>query len=167
MARCKVDNADRSLRLCNLPGFEDDLRQEAHGDEWLAEGRALITQIATTATSAGQRERQGSLLEARHTELDEVHRDYCMETDLGTGANLHYQEEVLPVNQVMSIIGTYDAKRDGLTAEKRRWGHNLIVYRGTPQEVLTRVGTESRFFNVATAFLVSIGVLGVIYALLH
>ena len=117
--------------------------------------------------SAGQRERRGALLEVRHTEVEEVHRDYCMEADLGTGANLHYQEEVLPVNQSMCIIGTYDAEQDALTAGRPRWGHNLIVYRGSPQEVLARIGKESRFFSVATALLVGIGVLGVIYALLR
>ncbi len=167
MARCEVENADRSLPLCNLPGFEDDLRQEAHGDEWLAEAREMITQRAATATSAGQRERQGALLVARHATVEEVHRDYCMEADLGTGANLYYQEEVLPVNQILCIIGTYDAERDGLTARRRRWGHNLIVYRGSPQEVLARIRKESRFFSVAIALLVGIGVLGVIYALLR
>jgi hypothetical protein len=167
MAKCKVENSNRSLRLCNFPGFEDDLRQLAQGSEWLTEARDLMTQLATTATSAGQRERQGTLLDVRHKEVEEVHRDYCMETDLGTGANLHYREEVLPVNRNMCFIGTYDEEREGLTARKRRWGHNLIVYRGNAQEVLARVGKESRFFNMAAAVLVGVGVLGVVYALLR
>ncbi|MGE0824340.1 MAG: hypothetical protein AB7G75_14095 [Candidatus Binatia bacterium] len=120
MLKSKIKNDGESLRLCCLPEFADDLREGVQGAKWLTEARELIEKNVVTASSADEREREGMLLDARHTEVEEVHRDYCMSTDLGNGHSLVIEEEVLPVDQHVCIVGTYDAKRDGLTARKRR-----------------------------------------------
>jgi len=165
--KCRIVNGAESLSICNLPGFEDDLRENVHGDTWLNEARAWIDEIAPTAASAGEGEREGALLEARRGDAEEVHRDYCMTTDLGNGASLVVEEEVLPVDRHVCVVGTYDAERGGLTARKRRWGHNLVVYEGTPQEVVSRISKESRFFTIAAAILLGVGISGIALAILR
>ncbi len=159
LVKTRIEGTRQSLGLRSFPSFEDDLRKNVHGKEWATQARELIDGISETAVFAVERERQARLLEVREAELEEVHQDYCTQREPGTGPGLNIEEEVLPVGQEVCVIGTYDKELNGLTARRSRLGPNLLVYRGSAEEVLLRVGKETAGFAKTAVFLVGIAVL--------
>lgn len=151
LAATRIENGRHRLALDALPGFEDELREEIDVDRHREEIDALFGRLAQGAATAGQREPQARLLAARAGTDGELHHDYLV-TPLGTGAeDLAIEQECLPVDTPVCVIGTYDAERQSLTARHARIGHNLMVYRGSADEVVARVGADvGRYFKVAT-----------------
>ena len=166
MARTTIEGTTHSLRLLSLPGFEDDLRENAPGIRREAETRELFARISGNAASAGERERHSRLLEARRSAIDAVDHDYCMAPMPERVDGLVVDEEVLPAGQTVCVVGTYDAKRDGLTARRFRLGPDLIVYRGGAKEVLSRVGKETAGFARMAGVLTAAGALLVAFPFL-
>jgi hypothetical protein len=157
MVRTRIEGSDRSLDLLSFPFVEDDLRETERGTKWGERARALVAAISSRASSAGEAERQSRLLEARHGSLEEVHQDYLM-GEIGSNADaLNIDEEVLPAGRAVTVVGTYDRERNGLTARRWRLGPNLFVYRGRTEEVLSRVGKETAGFAKAAAVLLGLG----------
>ncbi len=152
-----VEGPTRSLRLRALPGVEDDLRENTRGGEWGAHATKLVSQLWKQAPSAGERERQSTLLEARHEVIDEIRQDYCQGGPPASGDGLVIDEEVLPVGETVSIVGTYDAELQALTARRPRLGENVMVYRGGANEVVERVGGDLRWFAKAIGILLLAG----------
>jgi hypothetical protein len=161
LMRTRIDGAVHSLRLKSFPGFEEDSRQKEQGSKWSGQARALAAAIAPTAVSAGQRQRQGRLLEVRHTIVDEVHHDYRMGDVEPHADRLTIIEEVLPVDQRVCAIGAYDQQHRSLTARRSRLGANLVVYRGRADEVIARLSRTN-----ATSMKVIAGLLLVAAAVL-
>ncbi len=159
LVKTRIEGTRQSLGLRSFPSFEDDLRENMRGKEGAAQARELIDRISKTAPFAVERERQARLLEVREAELEEVHEDYCTQREPGSGPGLNIEEEVLPVGQEVCVIGTYDQELNGLTARRSRLGPNLLVYRGSAEEVLLRVGKETARFAKTIAVLVGIAVL--------
>ncbi len=159
LVKTRIEGTRQSLGLRSFPSFEDDLRKNVRGEEWAARARELIDRISETAPFAVERERLARLLEVREAELEEVHQDYCIKRKPGAGLGLNIEEEVLPVGQEVCVIGTYDKDLNSLTARRSRLGPNLLVYRGSAEEVLSRVGKETAGFAKTAAFLVGIAVL--------
>ncbi len=161
LVKTQIQGSSQSLGLCSFPSFEDDLRENLRGEKWAAQVRKLIDRIAGTAPPAVERERQGRLLEVRHSEVEEVHEDYCLYTKLtvAVGDALIIEEEVLPIGKEVCVVGTYDKEMNGLTARRSRLGPNLIVYRGSAEEVLSRVGKDTAGFAKTAVFLVGITML--------
>jgi hypothetical protein len=157
MLPTRIEGSRGSLHLRSFPGFEDDLRENAPGTKWGDKARALVESISGRAPSAGQAERESRLLELRHGEVEEVHHDYLMGSIGPHADGLVIDEEFLPVGKAVSVIGTYDEKRSALTARRSRLGPNLMVYQGSAEEVLSRVGKEVRGFARAVAVLLVIG----------
>ena len=62
-------------------------------------------------------------------------------------------EEWLPVDTRVCVVGTYDASNEALTPRRSRLGPNLIVYRGSAQQVCERVGKDVGVFAKVTAVL--------------
>jgi hypothetical protein len=157
MARTWIEGTQRRLRLGSLPGFEDDLRENARGTRWEAETRELFARLSGAAPSAGERERRSRLLEARRSVIEEVHHDYCMSPMPERADGLVVDEEVLPAGQTVCVVGTYDAKLDGLAARRSRLGADMIVYRGRAEEVLSRVGSDVTGFARMSGVLAAAG----------
>jgi len=159
MVPTHIEGKAGSLRLWSLPGFEDELRENADGRKWADEARALTGRLHGTAPVAGERARQSRLLEARHSHVGQVHQDYCMSQVAESVDGLVIDEEVLPAGRTVCVVGTYEDGVRGLSARRPRMGPNLIVYRGTATEVLSRVGKETAGFLKAAAWLAGVGAL--------
>jgi hypothetical protein len=165
LMRTRIDGAVHSLRLGSFPGLDSDLRRTEHGSAWSGQARALAAALGPTASSASQRQRQGRLLEVRHTIVDEVHQDYRMD-EIGPHADrLDITEEVLPVDQRVCVVGAYDQERRSLTARRSRLGANLIVYRGSADEVMARVSRHNARLVMVIAVTVVIAAGVLIYSL--
>jgi hypothetical protein len=157
MVPTRIEGSTGIARLRALPDVEDDLRRNERGTLWGQEARALFDTLAE-GSSAGMATRQARLLEARHAGIDDVHEDYRMGT-LGEHVDgLIIDEEVLPVDRAVTVIGTFDQERRAMTAQRSRFGPNLMVYQGSAREVLARVGKENQWFAKAIVGLLVIGV---------
>ena len=141
LVKTRIEGSRQSLGLRSFPSFEDDLRENRRGKEWVAQARELIDRISQTAPFVVERERLARLLEVREAELEEVHEDYCIQRKPGAGVGFSIQEEVLSVGQEVCVIGTYDKELNALTARRSRLGPNLLVYWGSAEEVRSRVAS--------------------------
>ena len=159
LVKTRIEGSRQSLGLRSFPSFEDDLRENRRGKEWVAQARELIDRISQTAPFVVERERLARLLEVREAELEEVHEDYCIQRKPGAGVGFSIQEEVLSVGQEVCVIGTYDKELNALTARRSRLGPNLLVYWGSAEEVRSRVAKETGGFAKTAAYLVGIAVL--------
>lgn len=166
MNRVRIEGTTHSVRLGSLPGFEDELRQDLHGGEWADNAKALMAKIAPTATNPGEKEQYARLLEARHSVAEEFHQDFMQNGEVGNGASLVVTEEILPVDQTVCVVGTYDDRFKGVTARRARLGPNLMVYLGSVNDVMERVGKDLIWFAKAAAILLAIGIVPLVIALL-
>ena len=76
------------------------------------------------------------------------------------GANvepLTLEEEVLPVDQPVCVVGTCDLQRQRILARRLRLGPKLMVCRGSAPEVLSRVGGEMAGYAKAARVLAAVG----------
>lgn len=90
----------------------------------------------------------------RATEVSKVHEDYCNNGSSAGSDGFVVEEEILPINESVCAVGTYDERLGGITSRVRRFGANMMVYRGTAEEVLSRVGGETRkYAKVAVTLL--------------
>lgn len=165
MLRTRVEGAQGTLRVRSLPAFEDELRRTENGVTWGAEARRLLEEISGRASSAGEWERRASLLEAQRTKIEEVHRDYRTGRIGDPDHGITVVEEVLPAGEVACVIGTYEQADASLTARRFRLGRRLVVFRGSAEEVSTRVGKDIGFYARAAALAIAIGLLIVGFAL--
>jgi hypothetical protein len=154
-----IERPSGSLAVRALPGFEDDLRITGTGGELGERAADYVEALSARASSAGERERRASLLDARHGEVEEVHADYCQSSGRLSSAGLTVEEQRLPVDVEVCVIGTYDETARALTARRPRLGPNLMVYRGSREEVVTRLGSEVAWFARAAAVLLGVGLL--------
>lgn len=166
MLDTRLEGAHRSLKLRSFPSFEDDLRESARGGDWGKQAGKLLERNFGTVPAANDRQRNARLLEVRDTELSEVHEDYCNNGNPSGSDGFTVEEEILPVDQSVCVVGTYDEQLGGLMAGVRRFGPNMMVYRGTAEEVLSRVGGETRKFAKIAVVLLGISALLVGTALL-
>lgn len=155
MRPTRIEGTGQVLRLRTFPGFEDDLRENRSGREWGRQAVDLAATLGDRATNAGQAERESRLLEVRHTENDDVHHDYRM-ADVDTPLpGFAIDEEVLPANARVCVIATHDHSTRSLTGRRPRIGPNVMVYRGSRDEVLARVAADLRWFAWAIAALLT------------
>ncbi|MEZ5285825.1 MAG: hypothetical protein R2712_13665 [Vicinamibacterales bacterium] len=159
-----IDGTAHRLRLRALPDVEDGLRRNERGTTWGTQARALVASLEGAAR-AGEAERESRLLEARRGGFDSVHQDYCTGT---LGAHLDglvIDETTLPIGERVCVIGTYEPESRTLSGRLGRIGPNVMVYRGSADEVLARVGGETRGYTTAVLVLVGIAVLVLAFAL--
>lgn len=164
LVRTRIEGSDRSLALGSFPSFETGLREDADGGRFGHEAKALVERLAGTARSAGQREREALLLAVRHGEVDEVHEDFRMGAIGDDVAPLTLEEEVLPVDERVCVVATYDEAPQRLVARRSRLGPNLMVYRGGAREVLDRVGGEMAGYTRAALVLAGVAASILAYA---
>ncbi len=114
-----------------------------------------------------EREILGSLLDARSNIRQEIHKDYCRVQNLAAGNQFVVEEEeVLPIDQTICVIGTFDQSLNGLTPATSRRGPNLMVYNGSVKEVLERVGNDLKWYVKIATCMVGIGAACLLFALL-
>ena len=166
MNRTRVEGSTRSLKLLSLPSFEDDMRENKIGTEWTPKAKELISKTTETAIVTREREQIARLLEARNTKAEEFHQDFSHKTVLSDDRTLVIEEEVLPLDQPVCVVGAFNAKMDGLSARNPRLGPNLIVYSGTAEDVISRVGNELASINRTATILIGIGIIPLSLALL-
>ncbi len=152
MLRTRIVTPLGEYALGALPQVEDDLRIAEQGDRGAA-ARALFARLVD-APWAGDMTREGALLNARRGVDAEVHEDWCRASETSGGSDLTVEEEVVPAGEAVCVIGTLDAAVNAITARRWRYGPDLIVYRGSADEVLERVGADvGRFARIALAML--------------
>jgi hypothetical protein len=159
-----IDGAGRRLRLYALPGVEDELRRTEPGTTWGNEARRLVESLASAASPGRERQILSRLLEAKHVHTEEVRCDYVMGTIGKHADGLTIEEEVLPVGRTLCMVGSYDRERHGLTARRSRIGPNLMVYLGSAEDVLARVGKDVATYARVAIVLAGIGLAAVAYA---
>ena len=96
----------------------------------------------------------------------EVQRDYCLPLSGDYGLSCAVTEEAAPVNEPVCVVGTYDAGSDSMTGIRPRFGPNLIVYRGSVDEVLIRVGGDVVRYTRWAAIMIAAGAAALVFALL-
>ena len=135
-----------------LPHVEDELRIAEQGERADA-ARALFDRLAG-APWAGDMVREGALLNARRSVAGEVHEDWCRASGTGGGLVLTVEEEVVPADEAICVVGTLDETAKAITPLRWRIGPDLMVYRGSASEVIERVGGDvGRFARIALAML--------------
>lgn len=160
MLPTQIVGPSRTLALASFPGFEDELRENDQSGRFGDEGVKLIERLSAAGTPAGNdRQRHSRLLELRHTVVRDVHEDYCQSESAGSGSGLTIDEEVLPAAETVCVVGTFEAESSTLSARRSRFGPNLMVYRGSAEEVVERIGNESKFFAKAIVVLLGTGLL--------
>ncbi len=146
MLPTSIEGSAGVLRLGALPSVEDDLRVNEKG-KWTDVVRKKLGGLIGSAPRGNDMEREGALLEARHKVDSEMHKDFCQLTELGEGKIFVVDEEILPANQMVCVVGTFDQELNAITASKPRFGPDLMVYCGNADEVLARVGGEIGWYT--------------------
>ncbi|MEM7293243.1 MAG: hypothetical protein AAF420_07605 [Pseudomonadota bacterium] len=151
--RTTIESPTGSLRLLSLPGFETELRKTELDEKFSlsedgpvvgidAAARAHYDRLRDKVAYPAQATQEAELLAAQNSIIEEVHQDFCKSGELAKGARIGIAEEVLPIDTQVTVIGTYDAQQQALISRVSRLGPNLMVYIGSREQVLERVGRE-------------------------
>ena len=160
LAPTVIEGEAMAVRLRALPDVETDLREARNGGEWGAAAHARI-RAGTDFEQASEREGFGSLLVARAGPVEPGGRELFFGA-FGGPDELTVEEEYVPVDEPICVIGTAEADPPGLSGRRPRFGPNIVVYRGTPEDVMERVGAETRGWMKGLRILGLIAALGLI-----
>jgi hypothetical protein len=158
LAPTVIEGEAMTPRLRALPEVETDLREVENGGAWGEAAHARV-QAAMEGGAASEREGFGSLLVARAGPVEPGGREVFFGS-FGGPDDLNVEEEFVPVDEPICVIGTAEADPPGLSGRRARFGPNLVVYRGTPGEVIDRVGAETRGWMKTLVVLLLIALLG-------
>ena len=165
MLPTRIEGSAGVLRLGALPSVENDLRVNEYG-KWTDVVREKLGVLIDLAPRGSEIERVGALLEARHRVDGEIHKDFCQLTKLGEGQVFVVDEEILPSNEVVCLVGTFDQKMNAITAGKPRFGPDLMIYRGSADDVLARVGGEISWYTNFAVGMLAISVAVISYTMM-
>lgn len=155
MLPTRIEGPRGTFKLGAFPAVESELRS-VEPSAWTKAGWEKIRQLVGNAPRGSTLEREAAFQNALHEINGAIHTDFC-QTGYKDGTNtVQVEEEYVPINEEVSIVGTYDGTWNAITTAKRRFGPELMVYKGNPQEVLDRVGKEVRTFAKVAAVLLTI-----------
>lgn len=142
----RIRGDSTTLHLGSLPCFQDDLVEHADGKRWGSQVLELIESLQGRAGSASDGTRFARRLALERGDVDEVHEDYLMAGPGNVVEVLQINEAVLPAEERVCVVGTYDEPGARLTARRSWFAPGLTVYRGGADEVLCRIGRDAAFF---------------------
>ena len=143
------------LSLRAFPAVEADLTEVMVGKSWGEQARAWLTRVVYEAENpvTDEADSFAALLDARVALDPPLHRDYLISDVSNAGNSLTVEEEVVPVDVPVCILGTYEALEQGLSGR----GGDLLVYRGSAGEVLGRLAGDIRRHGLISLVMVLIG----------
>lgn len=143
------------LSLRAFPAVEADLSEVAVGKSWGEQARVWLTEVLEQAEVpvTDEADSFAGLLNARVALDPPLHSDYLISDVSNAGSSLTVEEEVVPVDVPVCILGTYEALEQGLSGR----GGDLVVYRGSAGEVLERLGGDIRRHSLISVIMVLIG----------
>ncbi len=149
-----IETSGASVRIQSFPVFDAEFRRNEEGDDWGNRAREMVTRLAGGGASASESGARGHLLEVQHNRIDSADASYFI-ADWGTpGDRLAVQEEILPVDDAVTLIGTLESDPAGISGRRRRWGGNLVAYRGEASSVRAHLEGEMKRYRTALAILV-------------
>lgn len=156
MAGFAVDTGDRSVPVQGLPEVDDTLRTMGSGKHH----EAAVTRLLAASVSA--REAAPHTVESLRLRLrqgwsgpvDESVRAYTKPPP--ADHRLDVQEEIVPVDRTVCVLGCFDALRGGVRPGRARALH---LYAGARSEVEARLQREVRGFGITAAALLVPGIL--------
>ncbi len=166
MNHTRIEGDSTSLTLGSLPGFETDMRESDHSDKWAEQVHEQTKKLAHCVERTTDINRESLLQSLRNTTIDEYHYDFCRSIDIGDHKTFVVDEEVLPIDTEVTVIGTYDRQRGALIARNSRLGPNLIVYKGSKNEVLARISSEILWYAKFTKAMLGFAMFVVTIALM-
>jgi hypothetical protein len=154
LAPTEIVGESLSLRLRAIPGSEVRLRDAKTGGDW---GKMAEERVAQASANSGASEREGfgSLLLAQTGPIEPGSREVYF-GNYGKGDDLTVEEEYMPIDEPVCLIGTFETAPSGLSGRTPRLGPNLQVYRGTRQEVLDFLSSELKTWNKTLMILLAI-----------
>ena len=101
-----------------------------------------ITTFSSFFPKAFEINREAAKLEAQIEHDGEISADFCLAKGVGNLSNYTMVEEHLPLNNNVTVIGTFDNLNYAINGKNRRFGPNLIVYKGNRTELIERISKE-------------------------
>lgn len=150
-----IEGAKARLRLGAFPTVEDDLRLEELG-KYSEPAKSKLRELESEAPMDSLNVCMNALDLARKSFEREVQHDFFLPGGVDSSDALNLNEEYVPVDTFACVIGTYDSETDSLTTEKSRFGPDMMLYIGTPAEVLERVGREITWYARISYILVGV-----------
>ena len=143
-----------TLKIMALPTVETDLTEIVKGDAWGARARQWLDRlVAEQGEINSEADSFAGLLNARYLAEAPIHVDAFV-TNVANGAtDLSIEEETVPVNEPVALLGTYEALEQGLSGRDGE----IVVYRGKLEDVIERLGAEARTYTRIGGAMVLIG----------
>lgn len=163
MLATRIEGPQGSVRLGAFPAVESELRDDGIG-KWIEPCKKYLSSLIGTAPKATQLEREARKIAYERAHDGPIHEDFCMLEGVGNVSGYNMTEEVVPYNSDVCAVGNYNSLSQSLTGEKARIGPNLMIYQGTPTQVLERVGAEVRGYVKTTLGFFTFTAAVVIYA---
>lgn len=141
MQPTRVEGDGMRLTLMALPEAEPELTESKLGGEWGKRARGWIDDLsADPGAKSSESESTGILLNARASVEPPVRVDCCIYKVEDADIGLTVTEEVVPIDEAVCVLGTYEALDQGLS------GRNgpILVYRGTAEQVSARLSKDMR-----------------------
>lgn len=158
MVKTRIEGSDLSLKLASFPDlyeFQDNLK----GQEWADKTRELTERLSTLAPFVSEWEGRSRILEIKSSNnIEEIGEDYYA-TKYNDFGGLSIEEGALPMDQEVCVIGTYNEASNSLSSRRHRLGSNLIVYRGSAEEVIVQLGQDVEFLSKVVKLTLGIGLL--------
>jgi len=150
--------SDKRLPLLAMPTFGEELRKTYKGKECLEPLTALLDSLEK-APAADMPDREGALLEARHSSAGPGKRDYRLfEVKPKHLEDATAVVEILPVSKPVTVIAQYRHEPEALHSANNRLEPGLIVFEGTRTEVIERLGKDVRVFGITALVMISLGI---------
>lgn len=137
----ELDTGSRSFPLMAIPDVDTDFRSTASGGEWGDQALEQIRTAAETWPRAGEADARGKLEDARKTASAPQSVDLYVSSTQTGAPQLGIQEDVVPVETTVTILGTYAAGAGALDG----WGlGGMKVFLGELDERLGELAKEWR-----------------------
>ena len=164
MLPTEIQGEHQALPLLAFPVVEDDLRQ-SESNKWKKEVKELFKQLLDAESpSAGEPEREGQLRLVRKSCLNGVQQDYCQVSDPPNDGTFFIEEESLPANKTVTVIGRFSKEPHGIAPSATGLNRNIMTYLGAADEVVERMSKDVKMFYKIGAGMVALAGLILGYA---
>lgn len=148
------------INIGAIPEVESELRNTGLG-EWSEQVGQFLQEIIGKAPASDQMAREAQLLEARLLEArlyvkQSMAQDYCLTKVYNPDVDYSVTEHLVPVDEEVCMIGTYNKNDHAMTGQRPRFGPNLMVYRGSVEHVISCIGNDVKKFSKALLILLAI-----------
>jgi hypothetical protein len=141
LASATLETGARSLPLLAVPDVDTDYRDIAQGGEWGDRALSLVQALSESGPKIGETEANGLWSEAGRQAEPPYTAVHFVSTGTGGAPSMSVTEDAVPVDQTVTVLGTWDGASGGL-AGRRRGG--MKVFKGDIDERLAALADDTR-----------------------